>query len=253
VSHGADVTMSLLRLRSEIAAVRVLKSAAQVALLLKSNFNPNQPRVPAGNPDGGQWTRVGGSSSEAGTSDETPPGGPLRITVRPRGIGDNGGPPLELPPTIPANRPPTRQEENRIARAAVRWLARAALRQALGPVGTYLTIVEAATWLHEHLPNMQSYFDSPKTLGELRDAAREPKKGLRYSSYRRAGVCARLRLPEFNDQRAAESGAHPPLQALGDQCVVWKAERKLWWRRTARVSERQGVVRASQDGLGRVD
>lgn len=22
----------------------------------KANFNPNQPRVPAGNPDGGQWT-----------------------------------------------------------------------------------------------------------------------------------------------------------------------------------------------------
>jgi hypothetical protein len=25
-------------------------------LLTKANFNPNQPRVPAGNPDGGQWT-----------------------------------------------------------------------------------------------------------------------------------------------------------------------------------------------------
>jgi len=29
----------------------------------KANFNPNQPRVPKGNPDGGQWTRVGGSGS----------------------------------------------------------------------------------------------------------------------------------------------------------------------------------------------
>jgi hypothetical protein len=122
VSHGADVTMSLLRLRSEIAAVRVLKSAAQVALLLKSNFNPNQPRVPAGNPDGGQWTRVGGSSSEAGTSDETPPGGPLRITVRPRGIGDNGGPPLELPPTIPAiARPRGRKKTGSHAPPSAGW------------------------------------------------------------------------------------------------------------------------------------
>jgi len=25
----------------------------------RSHFNPNQPRVPAGNPDGGQWTRTG--------------------------------------------------------------------------------------------------------------------------------------------------------------------------------------------------
>jgi hypothetical protein len=84
---------------------------------------------------------------------------------------------LDLPPALPGGRPRTRQEENRVARAAVRWLARAALRQALGAVGTYLTIIEAATWLHEHLPNMQSYFDGPKSLDELRDAVREQKKG----------------------------------------------------------------------------
>jgi hypothetical protein len=29
------------------------------------HYNPNQPRVPAGHPDGGQWTRVAGSQSEA--------------------------------------------------------------------------------------------------------------------------------------------------------------------------------------------
>jgi hypothetical protein len=27
---------------------------------VKANFNPNQPRVPAGNPDGGEWTDAGG-------------------------------------------------------------------------------------------------------------------------------------------------------------------------------------------------
>jgi len=36
---------------------------------VKANFNPNQPRVPAGNPDGGQWTRVGGGASSGGTED----------------------------------------------------------------------------------------------------------------------------------------------------------------------------------------
>ncbi|MGA7488445.1 MAG: hypothetical protein WBW74_16100 [Xanthobacteraceae bacterium] len=30
----------------------------------RSHFNPNQPRVPAGNPDGGQWTRTGASRIE---------------------------------------------------------------------------------------------------------------------------------------------------------------------------------------------
>ena len=29
----------------------------------RSHFNPQQPRVPAGNPDGGQWTSTGGSGS----------------------------------------------------------------------------------------------------------------------------------------------------------------------------------------------
>jgi hypothetical protein len=32
-----------------------------------SHYNPNQPRVPAGHPDGGQWTRAGGTTG-AGTS-----------------------------------------------------------------------------------------------------------------------------------------------------------------------------------------
>ncbi|MGH1420110.1 MAG: hypothetical protein ACRBCJ_14740 [Hyphomicrobiaceae bacterium] len=31
-------------------------------LLRKANFNPNQPRIPAGNPGGGRWTATGGTS-----------------------------------------------------------------------------------------------------------------------------------------------------------------------------------------------
>lgn len=34
----------------------------EIKLFGKANFNPNQPRVPAGNPDGGQWTRIDGYS-----------------------------------------------------------------------------------------------------------------------------------------------------------------------------------------------
>ena len=33
---------------------------AQLVLAFKAGFNPNQPRVPAGNPDGGRWTGSGG-------------------------------------------------------------------------------------------------------------------------------------------------------------------------------------------------
>jgi hypothetical protein len=45
-----DFSRALAQLRSD--ALRRLA-------LRQSHFNPNQPRVPAGNPDGGQWTRGG--------------------------------------------------------------------------------------------------------------------------------------------------------------------------------------------------
>ena len=39
----------------------------------KANFNPNQPRVAAGNPDGGQWTSEGGGLTDSRIlSDATP-------------------------------------------------------------------------------------------------------------------------------------------------------------------------------------
>lgn len=37
---------------------------ASLVLAFKSGFNPNQPRVPAGNPDGGQWTGGGNGQTQ---------------------------------------------------------------------------------------------------------------------------------------------------------------------------------------------
>jgi hypothetical protein len=37
-----------------------------------SHFNPNQPRVPAGNPDGGQWTSSGGGTGNRLAAADTP-------------------------------------------------------------------------------------------------------------------------------------------------------------------------------------
>jgi hypothetical protein len=51
----------LLALRRDHAALRRAFDEVKFALLLrKAGFNSDQPRVPRGNPDGGQWTRVGG-------------------------------------------------------------------------------------------------------------------------------------------------------------------------------------------------
>jgi hypothetical protein len=40
-------------------ALRQMQALHRIALH-RSQYNPNQPRVPAGNPDGGQWTAEGG-------------------------------------------------------------------------------------------------------------------------------------------------------------------------------------------------
>lgn len=61
------------RLRRNVIASRIAGDRMMVAferlrtLVLREKFNPDQPRVPAGNPDGGQWT--GGSSESTGASD----------------------------------------------------------------------------------------------------------------------------------------------------------------------------------------
>ena len=67
----ADLDRELASLRWHAAAMRVELTLIKLAhFYRKANFNPNQPRVPAGNPDGGQWTRDEGvvvPGSPAGT------------------------------------------------------------------------------------------------------------------------------------------------------------------------------------------
>jgi hypothetical protein len=95
--------------------------------LRKAGFNPDEPRVPAGNPEGGQWTGEGGHG--AVISDATPdntwkPGGQYAAN-NPPGIGHNQGPPLEEPPKIPPKPPATPQALNNFIKAAAYWLATA--------------------------------------------------------------------------------------------------------------------------------
>lgn len=55
--NGSNVTFQILRLRSEVAAADVRLKFLRLVKAFK--YDPNQPRVPAGNPDGGQWTSTG--------------------------------------------------------------------------------------------------------------------------------------------------------------------------------------------------
>lgn len=52
----------LRRLRPDYYWLRFGQKAWISGHVRKANFNPNQPRVSAGNPDGGQWTDANGSS-----------------------------------------------------------------------------------------------------------------------------------------------------------------------------------------------
>ena len=54
----------LLRLKWLAAATRFELALLRHDRALKYNFNPNEPRVPRGNPGGGQWTRVAGGGPE---------------------------------------------------------------------------------------------------------------------------------------------------------------------------------------------
>lgn len=52
--------------------------------VVKYGFNPNQPRVPPGNPDGGQWTDGDGGGRSSGRSDR------IRFAQARRGRGGSG-------------------------------------------------------------------------------------------------------------------------------------------------------------------
>lgn len=52
---------AVVRLKAEQAGLRVLRDGWLLAgLLAKANFDPAQPRVPAGESDGGRWSNTGG-------------------------------------------------------------------------------------------------------------------------------------------------------------------------------------------------
>lgn len=112
---------------------------------LKYGYNPNQPRVPRGQREGGQWVDDGGSSG--------------RIVLA-------GDIPTNDTPEVPKERPPTTRARN----LAVRQLARR-----LGP---YISVfVDAGSWIYDHKAEITSYFDSPKSLDELLNAAKDPQAG----------------------------------------------------------------------------
>ncbi|RYE83398.1 MAG: hypothetical protein EOP19_13935 [Hyphomicrobiales bacterium] len=66
---------------SRIAGDRMMAAFERLrAFALREKFNPDEPRVPAGNPDGGQWT--GGGDESAESSDLPPADAIAALTSR---------------------------------------------------------------------------------------------------------------------------------------------------------------------------
>jgi hypothetical protein len=57
-----QVSARLRAIRSLLLAKVVEEKLRKLESAVKANFDPNQPRVPRGNPDGGQWSSAGGGS-----------------------------------------------------------------------------------------------------------------------------------------------------------------------------------------------
>lgn len=132
---------NLRRLHWLLAARDVEIKLVRLAHESKANFDPDQPRD-----DHGRWT-------------------------------SGGGTPSEPPPETPEEKPPTAKLRNRVVKQVAKWLAKAAAKETLGPIGTALNLLDAVSWVQEYSPYIQSYLDEPKSLEELRQAVSTPGPG----------------------------------------------------------------------------
>jgi hypothetical protein len=150
-------------LRSQIAGNEMLLALYRLeALLRKANFNPNQPRVPTGTSDGGQWTGDGSGGGSSGTD---------RIRPIPISYGSGNKPPK--PPRIPVKPPGSKSARYAIIKGTVKFLVGAARVGARVDPPVWAAI-EAASWAE---PYITSYFDKPKTFEALQRGASEPETG----------------------------------------------------------------------------
>jgi hypothetical protein len=148
------------------AALRVKATCLRMIEVLRK-YDPDQARIPAGNPDGGQWTNgVEPSEFESGEWIE-----PDEWIF---GFDDQGLPPEE-PPAVPSQRPETPQRRNEIIRSVARWAAN--VLKAGRSLNVLGALYEAASWLDTDAYFIDAYLDAPKSLEELNLGVAERKLG----------------------------------------------------------------------------
>lgn len=165
-----------------------LRRLATLVPLVKAGFDPDEPRIPKGEPGAGPWTyeegyaKPRGSDGHSGTGSSSGGSG----GEPPAAAGDNeprgDRPPMQYHLPIPAERPATAKDRYAVVRNTARWLrAAAALGALYAPeprVKAILLAIEGTAWLVEYLPEIRSYYlDGPKSLAELQDAVDDPQPG----------------------------------------------------------------------------
>jgi hypothetical protein len=166
---GKLASARLRRMRSLLWAHVVEAKLLDLERALKANFNPNQPRVPAGNPDGGQWTDTGGGSGRGGNvGSET-----IRERQRTRLASASEGRP-DTPPQVPKDRPPTSRARTRVYKEVAIWLARVTVGKR---VAILARLLDEAGWLEPAIDSIRTFSDPPKTLEELQRDVSNPAPG----------------------------------------------------------------------------
>ena len=170
--------------RSCDEAVEALRAVE--VLLRKYGFNPDEPRVPVGHREGGQWTDEDWTSVSNASHGVLPDAGPDNTWTRgpqyaanepPPGIGHNQGRPLDEPPEIPPKLPSKNRLINAFLKTAAYWLVIGISRSP--KVRRFLAGLQATQWLVDNdlLPYITSYSDPPKSWEELQQNALSPRRG----------------------------------------------------------------------------
>ena len=142
------IERNLLRLKWHAAATRfelALRRHDRALKYIYKAYNPDQPRVPAGNPDGGQWSGGGNHAPRTHLSGDIPN------------------------EDIPREKPPTSKQRT----AVLREVARRISDVGLAILGT----AKIGAWLQTYRPQIESYRDPPMTLEELQQNVSRPAPG----------------------------------------------------------------------------